>query len=431
MLSFGDIATDSSVQTQTFIDVLPNNGFNHNRKQPLLFSISGGGGQLLDFKKSRLYVKCHIEQANGNKLPQIPTDLVNVPEECRVGPVNLLLHAMWKRIEVYFNNELVSSVGQDYPYKSIIDTLLNYGSEAKKTQLQAQLFFKDDYYAADYYNPIEGQNNGLKARQKYSDQSRVFDMEGALNVDIFQHSDLLLLNGVDVHIKMWPSDEAFNLLSPADDADYRLVIDEALFRACKVTLDPSTFLEYEKQLTRNTAKYPYMRSEILTHVIEKGVRSISLDNLFRNRVPAKLCIGFVSTQAYNGAYTTCPFNFHHFNLNYLSVHVNGISITGSPYEPNFSESQYIREYLSTLAASDKLGYDTGNYLSRNDFGHGYALYVVDIDREGHSYLKSSTGNVKLEVRFDKPINTGVTLIAYALFPSCIEIDQARNVILPA
>ena len=46
---------------------------------------------------------------------------------------------MWEQVEVYLNNHLASTSTNNYPYKaniSTIEILLQYGNEAKETQVE-------------------------------------------------------------------------------------------------------------------------------------------------------------------------------------------------------------------------------------------------------------------------------------------------------
>ena len=39
------------------------------------------------------------------------------------------------------------------------------------------------------------------------------------------------------------------------------------------------------------------------------------------------------------------------------------------------------------------------------------------------------GNLKLETRFEKPLEETINILVYANFPSLLRIDQTRNIIL--
>ena len=58
--------------------------------------------------------------------------------------INLPLQTMWSQVDVYMNNKLVSLNTSHYPWKAYLKTILSSGSDEQRSQLQSQLFFKDD-----------------------------------------------------------------------------------------------------------------------------------------------------------------------------------------------------------------------------------------------------------------------------------------------
>ncbi|CAC5392368.1 unnamed protein product [Mytilus coruscus] len=130
-----------------------------------------------------------------------------------VGPVNNFLHSMFSQIDVTLQNKLVTSTTTHYPYKAMIQTLLSYGSEAKKSQLTSQLWKKDQPGHFDDSDVENGGNSSFFDRAQYFNQSQVCDLEAftesgsssgsyTLNPFNFQHFNLsqitLKLNQVPV-----------------------------------------------------------------------------------------------------------------------------------------------------------------------------------------------------------------------------------------
>ncbi len=151
------------------------------------FFVPGSGAQYIDLSQTELYVKCHIILGNGEAIPAIPNDPEDpIPDDARVGPVDNILHSLYRQVDVFGGDHLVSTSGLNYPYKSMIDVLLKYDVGAKQSQLESQLYFKDTTYYMGDPDPIAGANQGLKAKQTYSVESKKIDMQGWLNVDVFQ-----------------------------------------------------------------------------------------------------------------------------------------------------------------------------------------------------------------------------------------------------
>jgi len=78
------------------------------------------------------------------------------------------------------NNKLVSLNSSHYPLKAYLKTVLSSGSDEQNSQLQSQLFFKDD-------DPMDSVtlNSGFVNRYEYTKLSREFELEGPLMEDVF------------------------------------------------------------------------------------------------------------------------------------------------------------------------------------------------------------------------------------------------------
>ena len=96
---------------------------------PIEFEIGGSGEDYIDFGNSMLYVQAKIIQPNGNALAAA----------ANTAPVNLFLHSLFSQVDTQLNGTLVTSSTNTYPYRAILETLLSYGEDAKKTQLTSAL----------------------------------------------------------------------------------------------------------------------------------------------------------------------------------------------------------------------------------------------------------------------------------------------------
>lgn len=106
---------------------------------------------------------------------------------------------MFSHIDVYMNNKLVSTNSNNYPWKAYIRKILSSSAEEQKSQLQSQLFMKDD-------DPMESltTNAGYVNRYAHTQESRTVTLEGSLLDDVFL-IDKYLINGVDIYMKRFRS----------------------------------------------------------------------------------------------------------------------------------------------------------------------------------------------------------------------------------
>jgi hypothetical protein len=103
---------------------------------PVEFNLGGEGPDYIDLSRSKVKVKLKIVHADA-------TSSALAKNEAAV-PVNLALHSLWNQVDVSLGGRLMTQATGMYPYKSMIQTLLNYGKGAKETQLLSQGFYKEE-----------------------------------------------------------------------------------------------------------------------------------------------------------------------------------------------------------------------------------------------------------------------------------------------
>ena len=386
---------------------------------PIEFDVSGTGDDYVDFANTMLYVKAKVTQANGN----------NLAADTDVGPVNLFLHSLFAQVDISLNGTLITSSTNTYPYRAMLETLLSYGRDAKKSQLTSALYYKDVAGRMDSIDFADAAvNAGLATRRQLARQSRVIDMMGRIHADIF-FQDRYMLNEVGVKIKLIRSNDAFCLMG---DAAYKVKITHASLFVRKVKLMPSVFLAHAKALERGTAKYPIRRVVCKSFTIPQNYMDVNHEKLFSGQLPTHMVIGLVDNGAFNGNRALNPFNFQHFNLSEIGLYLDGQQQHAvMPIQPDFANEQYIRAYNTVFAGTGKLGADEGLYIDRADYANGYALYAFDLTAdlgEDDHFSLVREGSVRLALKFRQALATTVTVIAYAEFENVVEVDRNRNVV---
>ena len=177
----------------------------------------------------------------------------------------------------------------------------------QQSLLTSQLFYKIE--GPETHDAKEGLNSGLFNRYLATSGSKIVDLEGPLFVDLFQQSRLLV-NGVSIGIKLWPSHDAFRLITNSLNPDKKVQIIDVRFKLCIQRLNGGALVAHEKLLHEQPAMYPYLRSDIKTTSIAAGQYGYSVDDLFQGLVPNKLIVGLVSSVAYTGDYGKNPFFFN-------------------------------------------------------------------------------------------------------------------------
>jgi len=55
----------------------------------------------------------------------------------------MFLHSLFTQVDISLNGTLITASTNTYPYRAMLETLLSYGEDAKKSQLTSALFYKD------------------------------------------------------------------------------------------------------------------------------------------------------------------------------------------------------------------------------------------------------------------------------------------------
>ena len=88
--------------------------------------VKASSSQYLDLQRSVLCVKAKIVKDYGTNLDAGADKVI---------PINLFMQSLFSQVDVYFQQKLVSSSSTNYPYKAMMDVLLNFGQDATSTQL--------------------------------------------------------------------------------------------------------------------------------------------------------------------------------------------------------------------------------------------------------------------------------------------------------
>ena len=160
-------------------------------------------------------------------------------------------------------------------------------------------------------------------------------MTGPIHSDIF-FQDRLILNGVNLRLKLNRVKNSFCLVSSAGGANHKVVITEAILYFRKVKVAPSIALGHAAALKQATAKYP-IRWVDCKALHPKRIQWL-YPGFYLGHIPKRIVLGLVDTKAYNGTYASNPFKFKHHNLTQVRVYVDGEQIPRKPLFVKFDEA---------------------------------------------------------------------------------------------
>ena len=262
-----------------------------------------------------------------------------------------------------------------------------------------------------------GASPGLFNRYIATLDGKIVYLEGPLFIDVFQQPKLRL-NGVSIGIKLWPSLDAFRLISDSirsggEDCG-------RLFQTLCPTFRLRTHRTNERLIQMQAAIYPYLRTEIKTTSIASGQYSFSSNDIFQGLVPNKLIVGLVSSAAYMEDYSIIPFYFKHYDCSSVSFYVDGQSYPSQPLQLNYEADQYVGCYRTLTTFRNDVNVD------RYDYKEGHCFYVLEVDPY-YSFNIKRKGHCRLELKFTEPLPESVTLTLNANFPEILNIEQSRSV----
>ena len=391
---------------------------------PIEFIVKGSD-DYLDLTNSYLHVQAKITKADGSPLDAADDNLV--------APVNNWLHTLFSQVDISLNNTNISTSTNTYGYRSFLETMLNYGKDCKDTQMGLSMYYEG--HGADFPYTTDDKNVALQARRSRTKRSKDVDMIGRIHADLFTQ-DKLLLDNVSLRMRFVRSKDSFALLAlaPAGDGEgqevekYRVKITHASFFVRKVKVNPAIVLAQAKALQTATAKYPVKRVVLKVFSVPKSNLNIVQDNIFLTQKPNRLVIALVDSRAFNGDYKLSPFEFKHFDINTLALHVDGFQVD---FKPNFKTDCYARSYFSLFAATGTSWKDFGNTIGYEDYKLGKSLFCFDLTPSlagGDMIEIPKATNIRLEIGFSQPLPEPAHIIVYGELDGMIEIDRSRQII---
>ena len=270
-----------------------------------------------------------------------------------------------------------------YSHRVYLETLLTFNDEVAKSQLQCALWHKD---TAGHMEEAGAQNGGFQARAAYFANGREVEVSGRIHADIF-HQPKLIPQNSPFRIRFTMNRDAFVLMYPAPaqgdvQIQYRLKVLEAKLKIRTLQVSPATGLAHETSLQEANARFEIRRVLVKHLAIPQGQMAISHDNIYLGPLPQRIVLGLVSNEALTGSYQTNPFNFQHFNVNYLGIFVNGEMVPQLPFQPNFAQHKYLSDYNSLFEGTGTLFTDKSVCISRAEYPNGYCLWLFDLTPDG-------------------------------------------------
>ncbi len=422
--------TNCSIENSRYVSYLPTQVV--KTQGVIQFIVGADSLSYVDLKRSKLYIRAHIEDSKGSKPPAVGRDenkdnVLDVLEKDDTAiPINHLLQSMWEGIEVRLGKLNLTEPSAFYPYTSYIKTLLYKCKTPNDVEkMSTELFYPDENFDS-FGVPTTG-DEALDWRRSKVDNGKSFELFGPLNVDVFD-VEKYLINGVPLSIKLYPHRSTFTLMTEEVEKGYKIVIDQAILQVRFVDVTATMIDAHDRALEKGDALYYYTKTHITPISLKSDTRTFNEANCFNGKVPRKIVVCFVSDESFSGSYTSNAFNMRHYDIESLQVMVNGVSVPHEGYTMDFSANQY------AVPAQSLLESEKSAILNYDNFAKGYAFFHYDLRNnelfknvDDKTFELSMVGEVSIRGRFKTKLPHNVQMLVYGEFQELYRIDRARVV----
>ncbi|XP_064463109.1 uncharacterized protein LOC135374019 [Ornithodoros turicata] len=187
-------------------------------------------------------------------------------------------------------------------------------------------------------------------------------------------------------------------------------------------VSPSVLVGIERRLQRTPASYLLRGLEIKYRTLAPNQSQVIFDDLYSERVPSKLTVLMVRSEAYQGNRQRNPFKLENFKLERAVLDVGGQQYTD---DFDFQRSIYSKGYMNLL-----------HKLKRKDIPLALAAYEKETfmlyyhltpDVEVQSLSPVVQANVRLTLTFGGNLTEAVTVLFVSETPRVLEINKDRRV----
>lgn len=411
---FDEMPPQIVVESAHFQDIYPQSSVDLDTSD-ITFCIAGSQTQYLDLNDTLLSMKVSVRRSDGA--------VFTTADAVRPVPTNYFMNALFSDATLTLNDTQIEGGSSMYPYKSTIESILNFGISAAHSQLLTAGVAEEE-----------------TERAKWVGDSGVFELVGALRLDFFNQPKYLI-PGVNVRINLVRSQDSFSLDWPSTtqfDASltFKVKIVSCVLYVRRVAVHPAVLFGHTTGLAKKNAIYPYNRTKLITYTIPKESFNFFKENLFSTAIlPKFFVVGMVDSNAFTGKLQSSPFKFQHFNMSTMTLYRDGQSV---PYKKGYevklsgntklSSDAYVRSILQNTGIFNK---NIDNFIQLSDFTKGgFALYTFNLtpDFDMNQVQQVRDSNLRLDIRFTAKTTTSINVIVYGIFDAVVQVTKDRTII---
>ena len=258
---------------------------------------------------------------------------------------------------------------------------------------------------------------------QYTKTGNQLEMIGPLMVDVLS-CKTYLLPGVNIRVKLYKNRPEFYIVSSNTSCKAAFIIEKATLLVPKLTIKNEVIIAHAEILKQQPAMFKFQKYISRIHTIPARGRSVTVENLFSDKIPSLVIICLVSSADFSGNYATNPFYLRNCNLRSMGLVLNGQHVTSNPVECDFTSAQSSNAHLFhnfTSAVKKHFSIDdTG--IKMNYFYKGYTMFLFDLS---DSVSKTRTGDLRLMADFTSEIDQPINIIILGRFPAKLYINDSR------
>ena len=379
---------------------------------PLTFRIDPMADTFLQMENMYFWVKCKIVKGDAG---------ANVVAADKFGVVSAFGLSFFKNIKVLLNGfELSPSCENDIGYKNYLETILSYDVKDQNTYLAPSIYDLDDVDDLECLAAGED-DSSFKRRFDKVKQSKSFDFTVPVCCDFFR-SDSHLAPGNKLTIVATRESDAFLIKSAAGVASkFHIKIEDIKLYYNRIRLDPTL----TSKILGKPCQYLSAQTQLKKFSLPDNISTYNVE-LYNGILPRTVIIGQVRTSASQGNYTQNPFNFQHFDINRLTLRLNGQSIPSDSLTPSFGNNLYAREYAELMLNCGFHRSDRTSSISYERYAKGSTFFVFDTTFDKCNSLelhKGLVGSLELEINWGTPLENPITILVYSIFNQRVIIDS--------
>lgn len=374
------------------------------------WNVSNLSDLYVDLSSLWLNIRMQILRSDGSE----PTTRTPAIVEDGVFPVNNLGAALFKYVNVYLNQRLVSSNCLN-SYRCMLDTLLHTNPCVQRTVDDCAMYIHDP----GENGPLDNQSKSIRARINRTKGGKVFEILVKVNTDITNQSKLLL-PGVDLRIVAQHNTDAFRLLTfDTETQKHQIKFLNAALTLRKVKVSHSTFLAHQKELRSRPACYVMRGLESKVRSIAPGSLDTTIENLYNDRVPDRLTVVLVSTESFQGNLKLSPFWFEHFNISSASLTLDGYR---KQYTYDWENDLSREAYFSLLSELNEKHVELCYHKYKHNSFIMHWNLSADESNASSYFSPIMKKNVRIELKFAKPLSKAVSVILISETPRILSVD---------